>query len=136
MKKTPSRHPLSLLVAGSLALTFAASAQAELRVGFMGPMSGPLGITGQEMRRGFDLALEHLGGRIGGQETKVSFADDQATPAIAVTELSRLIGKEQIDVLVGIAASNVAMSLVKPSARAGLTVLLAHAGPNDLAGKG
>jgi len=102
----------------------------------MGPMSGPLGITGQELRRGFDLALEHLGGRVGGEQTIVSYANSQANPMVAVSELGRLIEKERIDVLVGIAASNVAMAIAQPAARADLTVLLAHAGPNELAGKG
>jgi len=110
-------------------------ASAQIRLGFMGPMSGPLGITGQELRRGFDLALEHLGGRVGGQETIVTYANSQANPMVAVSELSRLVDKENIDVLIGIAASNVAMAIAQPSAKANITVLLAHAGPNELAGK-
>ncbi|UUX95283.1 ABC transporter substrate-binding protein [Aquabacterium sp. J223] len=119
-----------------LAGTLAGPVHAQFRVGFMGPMSGPLGITGQELKRGFDLALEHLGGRIGGQDTVVSYANDQGSPSIAVSEFARLIDKDRIDVLVGIAASNVAMAVSQPAANAGVTVLLAHAGPNDLAGKG
>lgn len=130
------RSACGLFAVTCIAAALVTPARAELRIGFMGPMSGPLGITGQEMRRGFDLALEHLGGRVGGQETNVSYANDQASPTIAVSELARLVEKERIDVLVGIAASNVAMAITQPSAKAGLTVLLAHAGPNELAGKG
>jgi len=123
----------SALTCSAALLSPAASAQ--IRLGFMGPMSGPLGITGQELRRGFDLALEHLGGRVGGQETIVTYANSQANPMVAVSELSRLVDKENIDVLIGIAASNVAMAIAQPSAKANITVLLAHAGPNELAGK-
>lgn len=114
----------------------AAQAQAEVRIGFMAPMTGPLGITGQEMRRGLDLALAHLGGRVGGQDTVVVMANDQANPNTAVAELSRLIEKERVDVLVGIAASNVAAAIAQPAVKANLTVLLAHAGPSAMAGKG
>ncbi|MDX3895576.1 ABC transporter substrate-binding protein [Pusillimonas sp.] len=114
----------------------AAGADAQLRVGFMGPMTGPLGITGQELRRGFDLALEHLGGRIGGLDTEVAYANDQANPGTAAAEFTRLVEREKVSVVIGIAASNVAMALVEPAAKAGVTVLLAHAGPNELAGKG
>ena len=139
-KQLPAqKHSRALPAAGAvlcIAAALAGPAQADVRIGFMGPMSGPLGITGQELRRGFDLALEHLGGRVGGQETVVSYANDQASPGVAVSELARLIEKERIDVLVGVAASNVAMAIAQPSAKAGLTVLLAHAGPNELAGKG
>jgi branched-chain amino acid transport system substrate-binding protein len=38
--------------------------------------------------------------------------------------------------LVGLAASNVALALAQPAAKADVTVLLTHAGPNELAGKG
>jgi len=138
----PEQHPASrrsgraLLALTCVAAATAFPAQAELRIGFMGPMSGPLGVTGQELRRGFDLALEHLGGRVGGQDTIVSYANDQGNSTVAVSELSRLLEKDRIDVLIGVAASNVAMAIAQPSAKAGLTVLLAHAGPNELAGKG
>jgi len=98
-------------------------------------MTGPLGITGQEMRRGFDLALGHLEGRIGGLETVVSYANDQANPGTAVAEVSRLIEREGVSVVLGTAASTVVMSIVQPTAKAGVTLLLAHAGPNELAGK-
>mgnify|MGYP001067673306 CR=1 FL=1 len=129
----------SALISGLVALACAvgsgATQAAPLRVGFMGPMTGPLGITGQEMRRGFDLALEHLNGRIGGLETVVSYANDQASPSTAVAELSRLVEREGVSIVVGVAASNVAMSIVQPAAKADVTLLLAHAGPNELAGK-
>lgn len=122
--------------AAMMLLSATAGAQAEVRIGFMAPMTGPLGITGQEMRRGLDLALAHLGGRVGGQETIVVAANDQANPNTAVAELSRLVEKEHVDVLIGIAASNVAAAIAQPSIKVNLTVLLAHAGPAELAGKG
>ena len=128
----------SALVSGFVALACvmgSSPANAQLRIGFMAPMTGPLGITGQEMRRGFDLALEHLDGRIGGVETVVSYANDQANPGTAVAEVSRLVEREGVSVILGVAASNVAMSIVQPTAKAGVTLLLAHAGPNELAGK-
>jgi len=124
---------LSLLVASALLSTPAA--QAQVKLGFMAPTSGPLAITGQEMRRGLDLALEHLGGKLGGEPVTVVAANDQANPSVAVSELTRLVESEKIDVLMGIGASNVALAVAEPSAKAGLPVLVTHAGPDVLAGK-
>lgn len=126
---------LSLVAAACASLALGGPAHAEVRVGFMAAMTGPLGITGQEMKRGLDLAMEHLGGRLGGQEAVVVVANDQASPTTAVTELTRLVEREKVSIVLGIGAANVAMALVQPTARANVTLLLAHAGPNQLAGK-
>ena len=111
-------------------------AQAQVRIGLMAPLTGPLGITGQEVKRGFDLALEHLGGKLGGQEVVVTTANDQANPTTAVSEFSRLVEREHISILMGLAASNVAMAVAPAAAKANVTVLMTHAGPDVLAGKG
>jgi len=124
---------LKCMLAAGLAITSAA--QAEIKLGFMAPMSGPLSITGQDLRRGLDLALEHLDGKLGGETVTVVAANDQANPSVATSELSRLIEQENIDVLMGIAASNVALAIAQPATQAGLPVLYTHAGPDALAGK-
>lgn len=102
----------------------------------MAPLTGPLGITGQEVRRGFDLALEHLGGKLGGQDVVVSSANDQANPTTAVSEFTRLVDREHISILMGLAASNVALAVAPAAAKANVTMLMTHAGPDVLAGKG
>lgn len=122
-----------LMAAAGLAC--ATAAQADIKLGFMGPMSGPLAITGQDLRRGLDLALEHLDGKLGGEPVTVVAANDQANPSVATSELTRLIEQEKIDVLMGIAASNVAMAIAQPAVQANLPVIYTHAGPGALAGK-
>lgn len=132
MKTKPTALKFLLAAAG---LACAATVQADVKLGFMGPMSGPLAITGQDLRRGLDLALEHLDGKLGGETVTVVAANDQANPSVATSELTRLIEQEKIDVLMGIAASNVAMAIAQPAIQAGLPVLYTHAGPEALAGK-
>ncbi len=108
---------------------------AELRVGFEAPLSGPLGLTGQEMQRGLDFALEKLGGKIGGLDTKVIVADSKGDPSVGTQELSRLIEKEKINVLTGLGASNVSLAVANAAAEANVMVLVSHSGPAALAGK-
>src|SRR6476646_2758620 len=60
------------LIATLAALAAFASAPAQaqeaksLKLGFMSTMSGPVGALGVEQRRGLDMAIADLGGKIGG----------------------------------------------------------------------
>ncbi|HYH40025.1 MAG TPA: hypothetical protein VD860_17525 [Azospirillum sp.] len=38
----------------------------ELRVGLMSTLTGPQAVTGQHLRDGFMLGVEHAGGKLGG----------------------------------------------------------------------
>ena len=57
------KHVLLLL---ALAAACSVQAQEKIRLGWMGALSGPLNLVGAEQKRGFDVALEHLGNRLGG----------------------------------------------------------------------
>jgi hypothetical protein len=61
------------------AMAASASSAQTLKFGFMAPMSGPSASSGQEMKRGLDLALEKFNNRVGGLETQ-SIADDKGSP--------------------------------------------------------
>ena len=123
-------------VAASVALSGAAMAQEPFRIGFLSTMSGVSGVLGQDQRRGFDLALEHLGGKIGGLPVQVVEADDKFSAADAVQQMSRLIDREKIQVITGLVASNVLMAIAKPALAKGALLISANAGPSPLAGPG
>src|ERR687893_312982 len=56
-----------VLLATALALfTGSIHAQEKIRLGWIAGVSGPLNLVGAEQRRGLDVALEHLGNRLGG----------------------------------------------------------------------
>ena len=113
----------------------AMAAEPPVKLGFIAAQSGPLGVLGAEQKRGLDLALEQLGGKLGGREVKVYGADSRATPGVAVQEVAKLIDKDDVDVITGATASNEIMAIVKPVAAAGLTLVGTNGGPSPLAGK-
>ena len=123
-------------VAASVALSGAALAQEPFRIGFLSTMSGVSGVLGQDQRRGFDLALEQLGGKIGGLPVQVVEADDKFSAADGVQQMSRLIDREKIQVITGLVASNVLMAVAKPALAKGALLISANAGPSPLAGAG
>ena len=123
-------------LAAGLLLSDPAFAQEPFRIGFLATMSGINGVLGQEMRRGFDLGLEQLGGKIGGQPTQVIEADDKFSPADGVQQMSRLLDREKVQVITGLVASNVLMAVAKPALARGALLISANAGPSPLAGAG
>src|ERR1700691_1407641 len=105
------------------------------RLGFLSTFSGPLASLGPEQRRGLDLALEDLGGKIGGMPVEVITGDDHAHGQAAVDAASKLIDKDKVDLITGIIASPVLVGAAKTLEDSGLIVVSANAGPSLFAGK-
>ncbi|RII83266.1 ABC transporter substrate-binding protein [Neopusillimonas maritima] len=127
---------LKALIAVALT-TFAFQVHAEdkVRLGFIAALSGPLGVLGAEQQRGLDLALEHLNNRLGNRTVELYTADSRGNPGVAVQEVSKLIDRDDVDIVTGATASNEVVALVKPIAAAGLTLVGSNGGPSPLAGK-
>ena len=65
------------LLVGCLAAVVATAAAAEVRIAFVGELSGPLAWAGRDQRDGFALALEERKGRLGGIEVRFSELDER-----------------------------------------------------------
>jgi branched-chain amino acid transport system substrate-binding protein len=82
------RKPIHCLLAGAIAaaLTFAtpAVAQEKVKIGFITTMTGPQGVIGGYMRDSVELALDHLGRKVGGLEVEMVYGDDQFKPDVGV----------------------------------------------------
>ncbi|WP_108565249.1 ABC transporter substrate-binding protein [Pseudomonas aeruginosa] len=77
-------------------------AHAEVKVGFLGTLSGPSAANGRDQLDGFRLALEQLGGKLGGVDAQLVVEDDQMKPDAALTGATRLLEREKVDVVVGL----------------------------------
>jgi branched-chain amino acid transport system substrate-binding protein len=113
-----------------------AQAQEKIRLGWIAALSGPLNLVGAEQRRGLDVALEHLGNRLGGIPVELVTADSKSNPGSTVQELSRLIEKERVDVITGLTASNEVLAAIKPITDAKVFFIGANGGPAHAAGEG
>ena len=72
---------LGLVVA--LAVVVPAGAQQEtVKIGFITSLSGPAGIIGEHMKNSVELALDHLGRKVGGVPVEVIYGDDQRKPDV------------------------------------------------------
>ena len=103
-------------------------------IGFMAPLSGPQALVGQDQLDGFTLALEQLGGKLGGEAATVLREDDQLKPEVGQQIVRKLVDKDRVDVIVGLSFSNVLMGSLPRLAESGVLAITTNAGPSPLAG--
>jgi len=117
-----------------IALSASAYAADPLKIGFVSTLSGPGGALGIDIRDGFNLAVKHAGGKLGGMDTEVIIMDDQQKADVGRQAVDRLIKRDHVDVMTGMVFSNVLLPLM-PSILASDTIYLStNTGPADYAG--
>jgi branched-chain amino acid transport system substrate-binding protein len=122
----------------ALALTMAtlpADAADSVKIGFINTFSGPQAIIGKHQRDGYDLAIEHLGGKIGGLPATTIYGDDQVKPDVGRQVVDAMIKRDHVDFVVGEIWSNVLMAIAKPVADAKTIMVVTNAGASPIAGK-
>jgi branched-chain amino acid transport system substrate-binding protein len=142
MKKSArtSRRPLGApilvaAVAALLAPAFPARAQQpKLKVGLMLPYTGTYAALGNAITNGFKLAVQENGGKLGGREVEYFTVDDESDPAKAPENASKLIKRDQVDVLVGTVHSGVALAMAKVARDTNTLLVIPNAGAGDLTG--
>jgi ABC-type branched-subunit amino acid transport system substrate-binding protein len=86
----------------SAGLLFAAPAQAEtVKIGFLATLEGFLTALGEDGKRGFDIAIKELGGKMAGKDVEVVYASSDATPDSALRAARKLIEQDNVDILIG-----------------------------------
>ena len=125
-----------VLAMASAVVMAAGTAQAadQIRVGMITTLSGGGSGLGIDIRDGFMLGLEHVGGKLGGLDTVVTEGDDQRKPDVAKQLAERMIEREDVDIITGTVWSNLALALMPTMARNEVIYLSPNAGPSVLAG--
>ena len=68
--------------------SFAGAADKVLKVGVMGPFTGPSAKAGQEFKDSVTMALEKIGGKVGDYKIVPVWVDSQSEPAKATNALA------------------------------------------------
>jgi branched-chain amino acid transport system substrate-binding protein len=131
----PMRAAAAVAAALALALPGPAVAQQTIKIGFITTLSGPQGVIGKHMKDSVDLAIEHLGGKMGGVPVEVIYGDDQFKPDVGVQVAEEMLKKQQVDIMSGIIWSHVMMAVVPVVTGAGKVMVGTNAGASPLAGK-
>jgi branched-chain amino acid transport system substrate-binding protein len=131
-----------LLLAGCAIVALAAVAaapsvaqQKTVKIGFISSFSGPVAAIGNDMRNSFELALDHLGRKVGGMPVEVIYEDDQIKPEVGVQKTQKLIESDKVDFMVGYIWSNVALASLKPLVDSKTITFITNAGASQISGE-
>jgi branched-chain amino acid transport system substrate-binding protein len=131
--KMKSNKIVTTALAGLL-LSASSVALAQVKIGLSAALSGGQAVVGQEQVDGFMLAIEQLGGKLGGQQVTVIKEDDQLKPEIGSQITRKFLDKDKVDAIVGLGFSNVLMASLKPLVESGTVAIATNAGPSTIAG--
>lgn len=127
------------LIAAGAALALAAgpvlAQDKPIKIGFISTFSGPTAVIGNDMRNAFELALDHMGRKMGGRAVEVIYEDDMQKPDIGKQKTEKLIESDKVDFIVGYIWSNVLLASLKPIVDSKTMTVVANAGPSQLAGE-
>lgn len=97
-------------------LTFTVSSAAfaadATKIGMITTLSGPAGYLGQDIRDGFQLAIDAEGGKLGGKPVELVVEDDALKPGNAKQIADKMLSEQDIKLFTGIVFANVAFAAV------------------------
>jgi len=123
------------LVATTLA--FATSARAEIVIGLMAPLTGPVAAYGEQVKNGAEVAVEEINkaGGILGETVVLKLADDAGEPKQGVSAANQLVG-DGVRFVVGPVTSGVAIPASDVLAENGVLMVTPTATAPDLTNRG
>jgi branched-chain amino acid transport system substrate-binding protein len=125
------------LLAGAAALALSSPALAgdTIKIGFVSTFSGPTAVIGNDMRNSFELALDHLGRKMGGKPVEVIYEDDGQKPDVGKQKTEKLVQSDKVDFIAGYIWSNVLLASLKTAVDSQTFMISANAGPSQIAGE-
>ena len=127
------------LLAASAAVLLASgpvmAQQKTIKIGFVSTFSGPTAVIGNDMRNSFELALDHLGRKMGGIPVEVIYEDDAQKPDVGKQKTEKLIESDKVDFIAGYIWSNVLLASLKPIVDSKTFLVISNAGPSQIAGE-
>jgi branched-chain amino acid transport system substrate-binding protein len=102
---------LKTLAAATLGTAFALNAlAADLKVGFITSLSGPVSSLGIPYNKGIQAAAAYKG-TVAGRKVQLVQLDDQSDPTTAARNARKLIDEDKVDVIIGTAGSPGALAI-------------------------
>src|ERR1700753_3646604 len=133
--ETNMKTALWLAGVAALAISSPAVAGDTIKIGFVSTFSGPTAVIGNDMRNSFELALDHLGRKMGGKPVEVIYEDDGQKPEVGQQKTEKLVQSDKVDFIAGYIWSNVLLASLKTAVDSQTFLISANAGPSQLAGE-
>ena len=116
-----------LLVTTALSLG-CAKKEKVIKIGVITPLTGGAAKYGEDLKRGYDLAVEEINGKggVNGSKIKLIYEDSEAQPPKAVSAARKLIDRDKVVTILGCFGSSATLA-VAPIAENKKVVLLSSA---------
>ncbi|MCP4769120.1 MAG: ABC transporter substrate-binding protein [Gammaproteobacteria bacterium] len=124
----------TVFIAAAITVVGAAQA-ASVKIGFVTTLTTPAGVIGEDMKNSVDLALEHIGNKMGDLDVVLIMEDDGFKPDIGKQKTDKLVKQDDVDFVAGYIWSHVLLASAKPVLDADKFLISANAGPSQMAGK-
>lgn len=106
-----------------------------IKIGVILPETGAYAPNGELNRQGIEYYFDSIGNEIEGREIELIFEDEgTATPEVAAAAATKLIQRDDVDVITGIIASPDAFAVREVATAAGVPLVLSNPGTNALTG--
>ena len=106
-----------------------------VKIGFVTTLTGGAGAIGNDMRDAVELALDHLGRKMGGSNVKIFYDDDTFKPEVGKQKTEKLVKKDKVHFVTGYIWSHVLMASRNSAVGKGPFMITSNAGPGPVAGK-
>ncbi len=135
---SPRRRVLKLgaavaLAPGMLPGIVMAQTRQPVRIGFLTSFSKAFAFLGESNLNGFMLYLDQVGAEVAGRKIEVIREDDEITPQVGLQKLRKLVERNNVDIVCGPQASNVAMAILGYVKQSKTFLVVNGAGIRDLA---
>lgn len=105
-----------------------------VKIGLLIPATGTYAPLGKEMQRAADLFLEENDDKIGDQKVEVVIADSAGDPETGKSKAKELALRDKVDVITGVVASPVAVTVAEEASANEIPLVIANAGADELTG--
>lgn len=127
---------LLFAAAATSALVSPAFSADKVKIGFVTTITTPAGVIGKDMVDAVNLAMEDIGGKMGGLDVELTVEDDGFKPEIGKQKTDKLVQQADVDFVAGFIWSHVLLASSQSALKAGKFLISSNAGPSQLAGKG
>ncbi|MEM7293373.1 MAG: ABC transporter substrate-binding protein [Pseudomonadota bacterium] len=130
LKKTLS----AAAIAAAVSATGLAQAD-SVKIGFVTTLTTPAAVIGEDMKNSVELALEHIGNKMGPLDVELIMEDDGFKPDIGKQKTDKLVKQDDVDFVSGFIWSHVLLASAKSVFDADKFLIGSNAGPSQIAGK-
>ncbi len=130
------RKLLTGTISAMVLVGFSPMATADsVKIGFVTTLTTPAAVIGNDMVDAVNLAIEHIGGKMGELDVELIVEDDGFKPDVGKQATDKLVKQDDVHFVAGYIWSHVLLASRKSVLDAGKFLISSNAGPSQLAGK-